>query len=153
MLFCVTHCTVLYLSYRQVPPNHIHPITSSLALKVRPFYESSSDDHRAAAISIYSCLARCSLMVNIRPAILIMHRQSWFLSSLHLPTRQACLDTLTSLARVIQFQPLINSLSYYTPAQGFPALVSKIVSCGALIEMYPTAVVNAISYIKVQTQC
>lgn len=138
----------------QVPPNHLHPLTSSLALKVRPFFESSSDDHRAAAISIYSCLARCAdgdhktSYLDYAQTILVpvlLHS-----TSLHLPTRQACLDTLTSLARVTQFQPLITSLSSYTPAQGFPALVAKIVSCkcGALIEMYPTAVANAISYFK-----
>ena len=32
------------------------PMVASLALKVRPYFESSSDDHRAAAISVYSCL-------------------------------------------------------------------------------------------------
>eukprot|EP00092_Neocalanus_flemingeri_P105615 GFUD01135406.1.p1 GENE.GFUD01135406.1~~GFUD01135406.1.p1 ORF type:complete len:827 (+),score=184.53 GFUD01135406.1:272-2482(+) len=137
-----------------VPPHHIHPLTSTLALKVRPFFESSSDDHRAAAISIYSCLARCAdgdhktRYLDYAQTILVpvlLHS-----TSLHPPTSQACLDTLTSLARVTQFPPLINSLSSYNPTQGFTALVSKIVSCKcrALIEMYPTAVANAVSYFK-----
>jgi len=138
-----------------VPPHHLHPLTSSLALKARPFFESSSDDHRAAAISIYSCLARSADSGHHKTSYLdyaqtILVPVLLHSTSLHLPTRQACLDTLTSLARVTQFQPLINSLATYKPAQGFPVLVSKLVSCkcGPLIEMYPTAVANAISYFK-----
>ena len=137
-----------------VPPHHIHPVTSSLALKVRPFFESSSDDHRAAAISIYSCLARCAdgehktSYLDYAQSILVpvlLHS-----TSPHQPTSQACLTTLTSLARVTRFTPLIKSLSLYTSSEGFPSLISRLVSCKceALIEMYPTAVANAISYFK-----
>jgi len=137
-----------------VPAHHLHPLTSTLALKVRPFFESSSDDHRAAAISIYGCLARCaegdhktSYLDYAQTIIVPVLLHS---TSTHPTTRQACLDTLTSLAKVTEFQPLINSLASYSPAQGFPALVAKLVACKCrvLIEMYPTAVANAISYFK-----
>jgi hypothetical protein len=137
-----------------IPAHHLHPLTSTLALRARPFFESSSDEHRAAAISIYSCLARCAegdhktVYLDYAQTILVpvlLHS-----TSLHLPTRQACMDTLTSMARVTEFQPLISSLATHSPAQPFPALVSKIVSCkcGPLVEMYPTALANAISYFK-----
>ena len=137
-----------------VPAHHLHPLTSSLALKVRPFFESSSDDHRAAAISIYSCLARCA--EGDHKASYLDYAQSIIVpvllhsTSAHLPTRQACLETLTSLAKVTEFQPLINSLASYNPTQGFATLVAKLVACKCrvLIEMYPTAVATAISYFK-----
>ena len=113
-------------------PPHITPgLVSSLALKVRPYFESSSEDHRAAAIRVYSCLKTgpdndLQYLDYISTVLLpvLLH------SSLeHEATRLACLETLQSTARATRFQPLISSLASYNPSDGFPALVRTIVSC------------------------
>jgi len=138
----------------KISANHIHPIISSLALKVRPFFESSSDDHRASAISVYCCLAKCSdgeeraNYLEYAQSILVpilMHS-----TSEHLATKIACLETLLAIAKVTQFQPLISNIEGYQESEGFSKLISLIVAskCGSIIEMYPTAVANAISYFK-----
>jgi len=137
-----------------VPKHHLYPLASSLALKVRPFFESSSDDHRAAAISVYSSLATCA--DGDRKTSYLDYFQSILVpillhsNSSHIPTKKACLTTLKSLALVIEFQPLIDTLATHDYDDDFSLLVSKIVRCrcGALIEMYHTAVANSLSYFK-----
>ena len=124
-------------------------LVKSLALKVRPYFESSSDDHRAAAISVYSRLDigdQAQYLDYISTVLLPVLLHS---SSEHQPTRQACLDTLNTAARATKFKPLIVTLSSYNPGDGFSALITSIVSsrCGALIEMFPTAVTASLSYL------
>merc|ERR1719370_469302 len=40
-----------------LPASQITPLTATASLKVRPYFDSSSDDHRAAAVSVYGALA------------------------------------------------------------------------------------------------
>ena len=130
-------------------PNTTPQLVSNLALKVRPYFESSSDEHRAAAISVYSRLNtgdNSQYLDYISTVLLPILLHS---SSDHQPTSQACLDTLNTAARATKFKPLIVSLSSYNPSDGFSTLLTSIVSskCGALIEMFPTAVTASLSYL------
>ena len=113
------------------PPHITASLVSSLALKVRPYFESSSEDHRAAAIRVYSCLHTggdndLQYLDYISTVLLpvLLHSRSD-----HLATSQACLATLQTTARATKFKPLISSLAAYNPSDGFPALVRTIVSC------------------------
>ena len=104
-------------------------LVSSLALKVRPYFESSSEDHRAAAISVYSRLHtgdKDQYLDYISTVLLPVLLHS---SSDHLATSQACLETLNTMARATKFKPLVSSLSSYNPSDGFSALIRSIVSC------------------------
>ena len=111
-------------------PSHITAsLVSSLALKVRPYFESSSEDHRAAAISVYSRLYtgdNDQYLDYISTVLLPVLLHS---SSDHLATSQACLETLNTTARATKFKPLVSSLSSYKPSDGFLALIRSIVSC------------------------
>merc|ERR1712088_1299039 len=40
-----------------LPATQITPLTATTSLKVRPYFDSSSEDHRAAAVSVYGALA------------------------------------------------------------------------------------------------
>ena len=91
---------------------HVYLITASLALKVRPLIESSSDEHRANAIMIYAALAKFaggdhrSNYLEYAQSILvpvILH-----VTSDHQPTRKAYLEAIKALAKVIDSQHLPN---------------------------------------------
>ena len=97
---------------------------------MRPYFESSSDDHRAAAISIYSCL-----YTEQEDSVLYLDYVSTILTPVllhsnsdHQATREACLKTLETLARATQFKPLIQSMSSVSDQDEFHVLMSKIVS-------------------------
>ena len=110
-------------------PHVTASLVSSLALKVRPYFESSSEDHRAAAISVYSRLHTGDpgqYLDYISTVLLPVLLHS---SSDHGATSQACLETLQTTARATKFKPLVSSLSSHNPSDGFPALIRSIVSC------------------------
>jgi hypothetical protein len=137
-----------------LPAHHVHHATATLGLKVRPFFESSSEDHRAASISVYGSLAifaegehKTSYIDQCHSILvpLLLHS-----SSPHQDTRDACLSTLTALSGVINHQPLIEVVANHNTSQDFSALVGNIVEskCEILIEMYATFVANGISYFR-----
>ena len=135
---------------------HVYLITASLALKVRPFIESSSDEHRAAAITIYAALAKFaegdhrSTYLDYAQSILVpvlLH-----VTSDHQPTRQACLEALKAVAEVIDNQHLTAYLTSISSHVVFEKLVENIIQAKSdiLIDMYATMVGNGISYYKSQ---
>jgi len=137
-----------------LPASQINPLTATASLKVRPYFDSSSDDHRAAAVSVYGALA--GFAVGEHRSQYLDHAQSWLLpvllhsSSPHPATSEACLATLRALASVAQFPPLKEALSRYSTDQGFPALVQLVVAakCGILMEMFPACIAAGISYYR-----
>jgi len=137
-----------------LPASQITPLTATASLKVRPYFDSSSDDHRAAAVSVYGALA--GFAVGEHRSQYLDHAQGWLLpvllhsSSPHPATSEACLATLRALASVAQFPPLKEALSRYSSDQGFPALVQLVVAakCGILMEMFPACIAAGISYYR-----
>ena len=103
-----------------VSHDQLTTLVSSLALKVRPFFESSSEDHRAAAINIYSCLgggdtgtsdtARTRYLDYISGVLLPILLHS---NSPHEATRVACVETLNTIAKATKFKPLITLSSTF----------------------------------------
>eukprot|EP00092_Neocalanus_flemingeri_P030660 GFUD01033291.1.p1 GENE.GFUD01033291.1~~GFUD01033291.1.p1 ORF type:complete len:734 (-),score=118.58 GFUD01033291.1:148-2226(-) len=135
---------------------HVYLITASLALKVRPFIESSSDEHRAAAITIYAALAKFaegdhrSTYLDYAQSILVpvlLHS-----TSQHEPTKQSCLEALNALAKVIDNQHLLAYLRSVSSQINFEKLIENIIQARSevLIEMYATMAGNGISYYKSQ---
>lgn len=137
-----------------LPAHHVHHASTTLALKVRPFFESSSEDHRAASINVYGSLAvfaegeHRTLYIDQSHSILVpllLHS-----SSSHKDTANACLSTLAALAGVTRHQPLVNVVASYSLEQSFSTFVENIVNCKceSLIEMYATFVANGLSYFR-----
>jgi len=141
----------------KLPPDHLQSLLASLALKVRPFFESSSEDHRAASISIYSCLGRDTGQQDARSVYLdyagtvllpvLLHS-----NSAHEDTRNACRDTLLTIAKATQFKPLIDYLSSASLSDDYHTFIAKIVECrcGPLIEMYSCTISASLSYFRSQ---
>ena len=137
-----------------LPATQITPLTATASLKVRPYFDSSSEDHRAAAVSVYGALA--GFATGEHRSQYLDHAQGWLLpvllhsSSPHPATAAACLSTMRALATVTQFPPLKEALLRYSTEQGFPALVQLVVAakCGALVEIYPACVAAGISYYR-----
>ena len=137
-----------------LPATQITPLAATASLKVRPYFDSSSEDHRAAAVSVYGALA--GFATGEHRSQYLDHAQGWLLpvllhsSSPHPATAAACLSTLRALATVTQFPPLKDALSKYSTEQGFPALVQLVVAakCGALVEIYPACIAAGISYYR-----
>ena len=136
----------------RLPAHHVTPVTATTALKVRPFFESSSEEHRAAAISVYGALA--VFAKGDQRTRYLEHAQGWLVpvllhsSSQHQATAQACVETLRALARVTQFPPLQDALAGYSLESGFPALVELVVNCrcGSLVEMYSIVQYSTVQY-------
>jgi len=137
-----------------LPAPVVHHVQTTIALKVRPFFESSSEDHRAASINVYGALAvfaegeHASLYIDQSHSILVpllLHS-----SSTHQDTSRACLSTLAALAGVTRHEPLIENVAKYNAEQPFSDLVESIVECQcpSLTEMFATFVANGISYFR-----
>ena len=110
---------------------------------MRPFFESSSSSHRAAAISVYGSLAKFAtddhrlLYLDQCHSILVPlllhassdHQVSGSVCRLQtiegatLPlfqdTRTACLSTLSAMAGVAKHQPLIDILAQHSKTLEF----------------------------------
>merc|ERR1712037_794578 len=137
-----------------LPATQITPLTATASLKVRPYFDSSSEGHRAAAVSVYGALA--GFATGEHRSQYLDHAQGWLLpvllhsSSPHPATAAACLSTLRALATVTLFPPLKEALSRYSTDQGFPALVQLVVAakCGALVEICPACIAAGISYYR-----
>jgi len=150
----LTALKVLVTVLPKLPAHHVTPVTSTTTLKVRPFFESSSEEHRAAAISVYGVQA--VFAKGDQRNSYLEHAQGWLVpvllhsSSSHPATAKACITTLRAIAQVTQFPPLQDAMANYSTESGFPALVDSVVSCkcGALIEMYPNCVATGLSYFK-----
>jgi len=137
-----------------LPAPYVHHVQTTIALKVRPFFESSSEDHRAASINVYGALAvfaegeHASLYIDQSHSILVpllLHS-----SSTHQDTSRACLSTLAALAGVTRHEPFIQNVAKYNAEQPFSDLVESIVECQcpSLTEMFATFVANGISYFR-----
>jgi len=139
-----------------LPGQHVHHTNTTLGLKVRPFFESSSEAHRAAAIGVYGALGvfaegeHRALYLDQCHSILVpllLHS-----TSPHQDTKNACHTTLSAMARVTQHQPLIEVLANQAKTKDFSSLVDQLVNsnCESLVEMYETFVANSISYFRSQ---
>ena len=135
---------------------HVYLITASLALKVRPFIESSSDEHRAAAITIYAALAKFadgdhrSTYLDYAQSILVpilLHS-----TSEHEATKRACIEALNALAQVIDNQDFLAYVRTISSHVVFENLVENFIQAKSdiLIDMYATMVGNGVSYYKSQ---
>ena len=137
------HCSTVSLTSlrglaRVLPhlsPSQLQPLVASLALKVRPYFESSSEDHRAAAINIYSCLdtsrgqeAGDSGTGYLEYASTVLVPVLLHSSSHHTATREACLKTLETIARATKFKPLITSLASHSEERDFRSLMTILIS-------------------------
>ena len=137
-----------------LPAAQVAPLAATAGLKARPYFESSSEEHRAAAISVYGALA--TFATGEQRGAYLEHAQGWLLpvllhsSSPHPATAAACLATLRALAAVAQFPPLQEALAGHAADLGFPALVEVVVGarCGALVEMFPSTVAAGVSYYR-----
>ena len=138
-----SHCSTVSLTSLRglaqllphLSPSQLQPLVSSLALKVRPYFESSSEDHRAAAINIYSCLDTSrghesgdsgTRYLDYASTVLVpvlLHS-----TSPHAATREACLNTLETIARASKFKPLITSLASWPSEGDFSSLMSILIS-------------------------
>ena len=135
-----------------LPAPQAAPFLPTFTLKVRPFFESSSEDHRAAAVAVYGALA--SFAVGDHREGFLEGAQGWLVpvllhsSSPHPATSRACLATLKALVKVTKFPPLAEALAKHDG--GLQELVSLLVAarCGALQEMWPTVVATGLSYFK-----
>ena len=135
------HCSTVSLASLQglvralphAPPAHLATLVPSLALKARPYFESSSEDHRAAAISIYSCLdtaaAEGTDTSYLEYAGTVLVPVLLHSTSSHAATSQACYTTLETIARATKFQPLIALISAHSSQDDFSVLMSGIVNC------------------------
>ena len=136
------------------PPLPLTALAPTIALKVRPFFESSSEEHRAAAISVYSGLGRlaeceeCELYLEFAQSVLVpvlLHS-----TSLHPATATACRACLVATATATRSTQLAATLADIPLGSPFPSLAAGLlaVPCEPLQEMLPGTVTASLSYLR-----
>jgi len=118
-----------------LPSHYVHNSVDLISLKVRPYIEMSGNEHRAAAITIYSSLAKFA-EGSFRP-VFLDHCQSLLGPILlhstcaHEATSTACLKTLETILTAAQEKELAEDISKYSIVKGFEPLMEKISSCSS----------------------
>jgi len=142
-----------------LPAYYVHNAIDLISLKVRPYFEMSGNEHRAASISLYGRLARFA--EGTFRTVYLDHCQSvlgpvlLYSTSQHQATSEACLKTLEQIVLAAEEGTLAEEIAKFNITKGFESLMDKIVdSTSSVIDaMLHSLVGQCLGYYRSSNPC
>jgi len=137
-----------------LPAAYVHNSMELISLKVRPYFEMSGNEHRAAAVWLYGGLARFA--EGSFRTIYLDHCQTvlgpvlLYSTSSHEETSKACMKTLESIVTAAQEPDLAEFIKKYNIQKGLEALVDKVIKSSNVVlgEMMHSLIGQCLGYFR-----
>jgi len=129
-----------------------------VSLKVRPYLEMSSNEHRAAAVQLYGRLSKFAQEPSFKTQYLdlcqtVIGPILLYSNCDHSATRSACLEALETIANLSGQPELADYLTKYKVNKGFEQLMEKAVMGEALLSMLESCLGQCLGYFRSSNPC